>query len=455
MTLEIDAAEQLRRPADLRRLIDAIVAADPHDEQDWLEWKSALDLRSKAGQFALSRAILGMANRDPDRAARHVGGLGYVVVGAQAGGADGVDSIDPAHLDDGLSRYLGTDGPQWSPHFLGVGGVDVLVAVVEAPAPGDPIHTLRASFFDDRRNGAEDGTIFVRRGAKTERASSTDVRMLTSRAQASRAVPPVGPPVSVIPSATDLPALSKEQVMAEIRDRVGLLARAISADRPSRPTSDRPFLDAGLFGNRLDLDPRSPQQFEAEVRRWEEKAVEAAWSSVRQQLEEAELGRLTLEIINEDLHNLHDVEISFRLPRSAVVGAFDEGGPPSARPPRRPRPYGDPPPIVPELDLTDLGDIDLDGVGLAGVPRSGVYIEGIDDDLLLTYVAGRSKPHEHARVGPAFLVLSDGEANDPIEVEWHATSSNLDGIRRGGFMVGPGRAVDPGYAARRGVAFLG
>jgi hypothetical protein len=53
----------------LRRLVAAIVDADEHDELDWVEWKSALDLTTKHGCFHIARAVLGMSNRMPERAA--------------------------------------------------------------------------------------------------------------------------------------------------------------------------------------------------------------------------------------------------------------------------------------------------------------------------------------------------------------------------------------------------
>jgi hypothetical protein len=50
---------------------------------------------AKHGCFHVARAVLGMANRMPERAARTSEGLGYLVVGAEPGNPEGVSSIAP------------------------------------------------------------------------------------------------------------------------------------------------------------------------------------------------------------------------------------------------------------------------------------------------------------------------------------------------------------------------
>ena len=63
MAVGIDASVALRSPQQLVALADAVAAASPNDEADWIEWKSVLDLSQKDGQATLARHILGMANR--------------------------------------------------------------------------------------------------------------------------------------------------------------------------------------------------------------------------------------------------------------------------------------------------------------------------------------------------------------------------------------------------------
>jgi hypothetical protein len=80
-------AFDLTRPAqgNLGRsaLVQAILAGEIAAETDWVEWKSVVELKTKAWQGELASHILGMANRDPQRARRAVGGYGFT------GAADG------------------------------------------------------------------------------------------------------------------------------------------------------------------------------------------------------------------------------------------------------------------------------------------------------------------------------------------------------------------------------
>lgn len=176
MTIDIDVREAMRRPSELVALVEAIVAADAEDEATWVEWKSRLTLGLAGDNFEVAKAVLSFANRLPDAAAQVCGGLAYVIVGAEAGGAVGVEPLDSAVIDDHLTKYLGTDGPGWSPTYVTVEGVKVLVVVVEPPQWGDRMHTLRKTF-----GGALAGTVYVRRQAKSVSADHAEIRALEDR----------------------------------------------------------------------------------------------------------------------------------------------------------------------------------------------------------------------------------------------------------------------------------
>ncbi len=111
-------------------------------------------------------------------------GVAYFVVGVEPQNLVGVTPLDSAKLEDQLARYVGA-GPRWTPTYVELGGVEVLVITDEAPEPGDPLHPARKTFQPAGGGSAFDaGTLFVRRGAKTVRASADDVHMLVRRAQA-------------------------------------------------------------------------------------------------------------------------------------------------------------------------------------------------------------------------------------------------------------------------------
>jgi hypothetical protein len=118
MTLNLDSSKAFRRPMDLQALAQAVLAADPADEADWIEWKSQQPLRTPEGRGRAACHILGFANRHPDRAARNAEGCGYLVIGVEPGRLVGAERIDPAELEAGMRPYLGDQTPQWSLHIF-------------------------------------------------------------------------------------------------------------------------------------------------------------------------------------------------------------------------------------------------------------------------------------------------------------------------------------------------
>lgn len=145
VALAIDTSVALRSAEGVRLLAEAIHRA-PQSEQEsrYIEWKGRWDLRGSAkDRFSAAKHILGFANRDVEIASRMFEGCAYLVAGVEPGVAAGVVREDSATLTGWLSAYLGTDGPVWSPPWATLAGVTVLVLSIEAPSPGDPIHSLR------------------------------------------------------------------------------------------------------------------------------------------------------------------------------------------------------------------------------------------------------------------------------------------------------------------------
>jgi hypothetical protein len=58
--LDADVSRALRTHTDVAKLVAAVVDAEPHDEADWIEWKTDLDLDTHEGRGSLARQILGM-----------------------------------------------------------------------------------------------------------------------------------------------------------------------------------------------------------------------------------------------------------------------------------------------------------------------------------------------------------------------------------------------------------
>jgi hypothetical protein len=147
-------------------------------ETDWIEWKSRVDLQDKRARMEhMIRHILGFANRDPGRAARIAEGCAYLLLGVEPRRLDGVEQVDPAVLESWVRPYLEPNGPQWDAAYVELDGKAVLVVTVEAPRWGDPAFPLRKAL-----DPLEDGTIFIRRLGKTERASAAEIDQLFARA---------------------------------------------------------------------------------------------------------------------------------------------------------------------------------------------------------------------------------------------------------------------------------
>lgn len=136
---------------------------------------------SPEASFAISRAILGMANRSVRVAASAFEGVGYVVIGAEPGTLRGQAVPDSAELVNGLRRYTGHGWPLWDGRTVDVDGTGVLVVTVEPPRDGDRIALLQRSYQPPKKPMVPEGTVFVRQPGATERASKAELEMLQDR----------------------------------------------------------------------------------------------------------------------------------------------------------------------------------------------------------------------------------------------------------------------------------
>ncbi|MGW4102322.1 hypothetical protein [Streptomyces sp. NPDC004976] len=134
-----------------------------------------------AGAFAVSKAILGFANRMPDVAEQWAGGHAYLLVGVEKGVLHGVERYDIADVDAWLGRYLGNfDRYQFTyvPVESGDGKCHVMLVDVSPPRWGDPIHPLRQAY-----DKYYPGTVFHRYPGKTQPARPAEIDALTERAR--------------------------------------------------------------------------------------------------------------------------------------------------------------------------------------------------------------------------------------------------------------------------------
>jgi len=167
-----------QRGSELIELIRAVHASSDHDEDTAVEWKSSLDLeKHEVIGHQVARQIIGFANRMPKDALKRFEGHAYLLIGVEPGKLDGVDSIDPARLTERVQSFIG-HRIGWSPEYVVVDGVTVLVVIIDPPKYGDPIHALYRAI-----GNFPPGTILVRRSGTVASAKPEDIDRLTARSQ--------------------------------------------------------------------------------------------------------------------------------------------------------------------------------------------------------------------------------------------------------------------------------
>ncbi len=181
MTLDFDVWHLPGSLPDWSRLVTALAAAteDAITEKSYLELKGQLDLTGAEHRFKVAKAILGFANRDPDAASPFFGGRALVVIGIHQGQVTGIRRIEDHQLQRALTRYLGPDdkAPRWTVHRHRVDDQnDVVIIIVDAPRPGDPIYTLHRAF-----ENFDPGTVFSRPSTESTPADPAAIEMLSRR----------------------------------------------------------------------------------------------------------------------------------------------------------------------------------------------------------------------------------------------------------------------------------
>jgi hypothetical protein len=446
MPLIIDSSRALRTPQDVAGLVQAIVAASPNDESDWVEWKNGLILQKKDDACQLARHILGMANRRPAEAARHVGGCGYVVIGAEPGSCVGVAEIDPADLGGGIQPYLGPEGPSWSAQYVRHQGCSVLVITIEPPRRGDRIFTLQKEFGKYTA-----GMVFVRHPGRTVQAGPGDIRALEERYAApgqpiTLHVGPAGPASTVsIRSITNLSPLldaweqrRRDELLPppprpygpfhfESDEKETIAATAQVAERAREA-----FHIADIALNAIaQRDDRTEHEYRAEVERY--------LSECREYYSELAVARLaqggalmSLVLVNTSDRNYADVYAEIHVPRRLIVLDPDDFAD-LRDPPDPPRERGTWPPPQADLPLSLLQGGYLSGLDLPPAqssPRFTVSASG--PFVIVGYDVGRVRPEEHVRLDPV-LTFGVDEPARALEIGWTVTTGNVDGIARGAF----------------------
>jgi hypothetical protein len=440
VSIDIDTARPLRRPAELKGLVEAVFAALAQDEAEWVEWKGPLDLMSAEAEFSIAKQILGSANRPVDRAARFMGGLGYVIVGAEPGDVAGINPIDADILEAKLAKYLGPAPPVWAPTYLTVDGKHVLVIVVEPPKWGDPTFLLHKAWKPPQRGqGANEATVFIRGQAGTKPATATEALALQERARRGAvaalnelALKFLGEPQVIV--TMDVSINARNHWINEKR-------RALLATLPAKqagfqgsyrsPGGFDAFLAATQATSSIhrlfesEPEKRTVDEFKGEIENYLTRAKAVLSEACMGVMADAEVNEVRLVLVNPTDHNLPDVELKLYIP--GQVWAFDDGFP--AELPPDPWPYGKPRP-------SDLMRSMASGVsvpramlpfGAARPPTMWITNGG---SVSLRFKVGHMRPHGEAELDTFTLVTAE-PPGAVLDAQWSITSTALSGVGKG------------------------
>lgn len=283
-------------------------------EVDWLELKGTLSFTAKGDRkrsaVTLARAVLGLANRSPVAAERHLGGHGVVLVGIQDKSVVGAEEVDGAILGDALQPYVGDDGPRWDYTYVRHPDGLVLALVVDPPQWGDPIHACRKEYSAaDGGLTVRDGDVFVRVPGKIRQATSSDLAHLQARRERS---PIRGAQVSVEYNET-FDHVDTSSVIAIVNAYIERTTDEVLDSARLNPPGDP------LFGAKLAATfgalrgGQSVADFEADVERWRAEA-EAAAQHVAEDFYRYELARGHFSIRNESDRYLEAVRVQAYFP---------------------------------------------------------------------------------------------------------------------------------------------
>jgi schlafen family protein len=428
VTAPLDTSRAITGPNARLRLVEAIRDAAPGvQETDWLEWKSAADLEDKAWQGETATHLIGFANRDPSRARRIVDGCGYIALGVEPGRISGVAVLDPADLENRIARYVGPD-LRWEPHYVHLQEATVLVVEVAAPRQGDPLFALRRTFQDPTGKSIPNGTVFVRIGGKTERASAAEIDMLSRRA-AVTAGNVLDLKVEWWDSVGEIAALDRTEAAhdAWVRSERERLMRPIRE-------LDHPLTGLGSTMRLITGENRSKDEYVDEVERYLSEASEAIAHEAAARAVAAGLGRVSLAIVNNTEHNFREVAVEVYVP-GAVAGFFDaDAAQADSELPSPPVLWGTPR-SFPAPDFA-----------LPGYPaiRGPVISPGHIDNAAsarIAFDALHVRPEHRHALPEVFLLASSELAGTTITAHWHATSTSVSGVDQGSVELPVGSSV--------------
>jgi hypothetical protein len=295
-------------------------------------------------------------------------------------------------------------------HYVSAEGKDILVLEVDPPRLGDSIFCLQASTGEGSANLPE-GTIYVRRGGKTEPANANEVEMLTGRARRGAGGAQLDLGVEV--EAHDLSALEAEPLNGSVRD----LWIDEERNRLLESLPRDSFLPITIG------ESRSPAQFENQVEAYLGQ-VGAGWPTFAlSQHVKHRMPSLTLAVTNQTDENFENVVVELTVPLpSSCVGTSPES-------------------VVEELSvakpLIEWGENPIAKIDRSIFGSSpDVEISSIDDERAkVRFPPLHVYPQTNHALEDLALALTPQWAGSDLTIEWRIAAANARGVTNGSVVV--------------------
>lgn len=409
MTLNIPLDRAVRGLAAQAALINAVIGAPANEpETDYIEWKSIADVAQKDWRAECAKQILGFANRDPGQASTAFEGCAYLLLGVEPGNAAGTPVYDLADVEKWISTYAGADAnsPLWRFDFVRSLQVDVGVLTIEPPKYGDPPFSFRKDYQPTGINVPpyQDGDIWVRKGARTEKARSADHQRLAARARSN----PVSLSASVTARPTDVALAidaTSQAIDAWIQEERG---RLLTDGRRASPIASMSHLDG-----------RSRGEFEAEVEGYLVKAGPALGDETKRLvMSNGELATV-LRVANPGPEPFRAVVLELTVTPPLEAYVYDEDL--TADFPSRPTRWGTFLPAARMPHFPSVGSINRDAT--ARKDDSG--------DTVIEFAPFELRPHSTKQLLELFVFAPVAHVGSAVTIPWRLTASGLRGDQRG------------------------
>ncbi len=417
MPLNVDTSHALRTNDELACLVEAIRDAPAHEpETDFVEWKGPWNIDDAGDRFQTARHLLGFGNRTVLAASSQFEGCAYFVAGAEPGKVVGTIVVDPARIDDQLSKYILPGQPRWTPAYVTVDGNTVLVITVEAPRQGDPIFTLQHGY-----GSMSAGRVFVRRHGKTEENNPADMRALEARGMAAR--PKVELAVTRADDGSPLRSgrftpkrdvwleEERDRLLRPLDDQLRGRSAASTLDIKAMATTSLVF---GTHGDKPFRDEVDKYLKQAHVR-WLTMGIARCISQ--------KLAPLDLEIVNVTQRNFQAVEVLLDLPEGVLAWPSLEEFHREGETPEPPRPFGQ------ARAATDIAAALIPAVRPPIPPNAHFKRDGGSPSV--RFIPTHVRPGVTIPIPRIYLLLPSRTAGETITVNWRVTSTTADGWQEG------------------------